>query len=186
MSPRDAKLLPPLDPKKPKQLAGFEKMHFGAFFDRAGRENDYLWGRLDGAERLIGLVLGAGFHRRRARGLVPQGVRGDRRGRGRCARERQAAPRARAQLRGLVASCAAPAGRMNDSGCRVHSPRRNERGSAWRRATESPLVKRLVVLSACGFGNRCGTGSGMMLDSASESALARKRVRPSTLTTRLN
>jgi hypothetical protein len=33
-------------------------MHFGAFFDRAGRENDYLWGRLDGAERLIGLLLG--------------------------------------------------------------------------------------------------------------------------------
>ena len=61
MSPRDATLLPPLDPGKPKQLAGFEKMHFGAFFDRAGRENDYLWGRLDGAERLIGLVLGAGF-----------------------------------------------------------------------------------------------------------------------------
>ena len=61
MSPRDAKLLPPLEPNKPKQLAGFETMHFGAFFDRAGRENDYLWGRLDGAERLIGLVLGAGF-----------------------------------------------------------------------------------------------------------------------------
>jgi patatin-related protein len=61
MSPRDATLLPPLDPGKPKQLAGFETMHFGAFFDRAGRENDYLWGRLDGAERLIGLVLGAGF-----------------------------------------------------------------------------------------------------------------------------
>ena len=60
MSPRDAKLLPPLDPNKPKQLAGFETMHFGAFFDRAGRESDYLWGRLDGAERLIGLVLGAG------------------------------------------------------------------------------------------------------------------------------
>jgi len=35
-------------------------MHFGAFFDRAGRENDYLWGRLDGAERLVGLVLGTG------------------------------------------------------------------------------------------------------------------------------
>ena len=61
MSPRDAKLLPPLDPSKPKELAGFETMHFGAFFDRAGRENDYLWGRLDGAERLIGLVLGAAF-----------------------------------------------------------------------------------------------------------------------------
>ena len=26
--------------------------HFGAFFDRAGREGDYLWGRLDAAERL--------------------------------------------------------------------------------------------------------------------------------------
>ena len=61
MSPLDAKLLPALDPSKPKQLAGFEKMHFGAFFDRAGRENDYLWGRLDGAERLIGLVVGAEF-----------------------------------------------------------------------------------------------------------------------------
>ena len=61
MSPRDATLLPPLEPGKPKALAGFRTMHFGAFFDRAGRENDYLWGRLDGAERLIGLVLGAGF-----------------------------------------------------------------------------------------------------------------------------
>jgi patatin-related protein len=61
MSPRDAKLLPALHPNEPKRLAGFEKMHFGAFFDRAGRENDYLWGRLDGAERLIGLVLGAAF-----------------------------------------------------------------------------------------------------------------------------
>ena len=60
MSPRDTRLLPPLDPRQPK-LVGSTKMHFGAFFDRAGRENDYLWGRLDGAERLIGLVLGAGF-----------------------------------------------------------------------------------------------------------------------------
>jgi len=35
---------------------------------RAGRECDYLWGRLDGAERLIGLVLGRyGF---RGRGLT--------------------------------------------------------------------------------------------------------------------
>ena len=60
MSPRDAKLLPPPDPDKPK-LAGFSTMHFGAFFDRAGRERDYLWGRLDGAERLIGLLLGDTF-----------------------------------------------------------------------------------------------------------------------------
>ena len=78
MSPRDAKLLPPLDPDKPK-LAGFATMHFGAFFDRAGRERDYLWGRLDGAERMIGLLLGDTFTDEERDGMVPQGVRGDRR-----------------------------------------------------------------------------------------------------------
>ena len=31
-------------------------MHFGAFFRRSWRENDYLWGRLDGAERLLWLL----------------------------------------------------------------------------------------------------------------------------------
>ena len=60
MSPADARLLPAPDPAKPK-LAGFSTMHFGAFFSRAGRERDYLWGRLDGAERLIGLLLGEAF-----------------------------------------------------------------------------------------------------------------------------
>jgi patatin-related protein len=57
MSPLDATLLDLPDPDKPK-LAGMAVMHFGAFFKRDGRENDYLWGRLDGAERLIGLLLG--------------------------------------------------------------------------------------------------------------------------------
>jgi hypothetical protein len=57
MSPLDATLLDPTDPDKPK-LAGMAVMHFGAFFKRDGREKDYLWGRLDGAERLIGLLLG--------------------------------------------------------------------------------------------------------------------------------
>jgi patatin-related protein len=60
MSPADAKLLPAPDASKPK-LAGFSTMHFGAFFDRAGREGDYLWGRLDGAERLVRLLLGEAF-----------------------------------------------------------------------------------------------------------------------------
>ena len=55
MSPKDVKLLPPLATPK---LSGVGIMHFGAFFDRAGRESDYLWGRLDGAERMIGLLLG--------------------------------------------------------------------------------------------------------------------------------
>ena len=33
-----------------------EFYNFGAFFSRAYRENDYLWGRLHGAERMIDLV----------------------------------------------------------------------------------------------------------------------------------
>ena len=43
--------------QEPK-LSGVKKFHFGAFFDPAGRERDYLWGRLDGAARLIELLLG--------------------------------------------------------------------------------------------------------------------------------
>jgi hypothetical protein len=39
-------------------LSGAKLGHFGAFFSREGRENDYLWGRLDSAERLMGLLLG--------------------------------------------------------------------------------------------------------------------------------
>jgi patatin-related protein len=39
------------------KLKGVKDAHFGAFFKREWRENDYLWGRLDAAERLIGLVL---------------------------------------------------------------------------------------------------------------------------------
>ena len=38
-------------------LKGIEFNNFGAFFSRAYRENDYLWGRLHGAERLIDIVL---------------------------------------------------------------------------------------------------------------------------------
>ena len=37
-------------------LKGIEFFHFGAFFARAYRENDYLWGRLHGAERTIDLI----------------------------------------------------------------------------------------------------------------------------------
>ncbi|MXO61691.1 patatin-like protein [Qipengyuania oceanensis] len=37
-------------------LRGTEFYNFGAFFSRAYRENDYLWGRLHGAERLIDIV----------------------------------------------------------------------------------------------------------------------------------
>ncbi|MCC6924323.1 patatin-like protein [Novosphingobium sp.] len=40
-------------------LRGTEFYNFGAFFSRAYRENDYLWGRLHGAERMIDLVASA-------------------------------------------------------------------------------------------------------------------------------
>jgi hypothetical protein len=37
-------------------LKGIELNSFGAFFSRKYRENDYLWGRLHGADRLIDIV----------------------------------------------------------------------------------------------------------------------------------
>ena len=40
-------------------LKGVQFNSFGAFFSRAWRENDYLWGRLHGADRLIDIVLSA-------------------------------------------------------------------------------------------------------------------------------
>ncbi len=40
-------------------LRGVEFYNFGAFFSRAYRENDYLWGRLHGAEWMIDLVISA-------------------------------------------------------------------------------------------------------------------------------
>ena len=38
-------------------LKGIQFNSFGGFFSRAYRENDYLWGRLHGAERMIDIVL---------------------------------------------------------------------------------------------------------------------------------
>ncbi|MGE3692724.1 MAG: patatin-like protein [Novosphingobium sp.] len=40
-------------------LRGVEFYNFGAFFSRTYRENDYLWGRLHGAERMIDIVASA-------------------------------------------------------------------------------------------------------------------------------
>lgn len=39
-----------------KKLSGVKLGHFGAFLDPDGRQTDYLWGRLDGAERVLGLL----------------------------------------------------------------------------------------------------------------------------------
>ena len=42
-----------VDPIKASPLKGTQLNSFGAFFSRAYRENDYLWGRLHGAARLV-------------------------------------------------------------------------------------------------------------------------------------
>ena len=55
ISPDDAKSI--RDGGTRATLRGIEFYNFGAFFSRAYRENDYLWGRLHGAERMIDLVI---------------------------------------------------------------------------------------------------------------------------------
>jgi patatin-related protein len=54
ISPDDARSI--REGGTPATLRGVEFYNFGAFFSRAYRENDYLWGRLHGAERMIDLV----------------------------------------------------------------------------------------------------------------------------------
>jgi patatin-related protein len=54
MSPNDTTAL---SDDKAGKLAGSTIGHFGAFFKPEGRQKDYLWGRLDGAERLLSSVL---------------------------------------------------------------------------------------------------------------------------------
>ena len=54
ISPEDAKSI--RDGGTVETLRGTEFFNFGAFFSRSYRENDYLWGRLHGAERMIDLV----------------------------------------------------------------------------------------------------------------------------------
>jgi patatin-related protein len=59
ISPRDATgILDESSPKeKRRKLAGTALFHFGAFLKREWRENDLMWGRLDGAERIIRMIL---------------------------------------------------------------------------------------------------------------------------------
>lgn len=57
VSPEDAQSLRPGGTAA--CLKGQHFNHFGAFFSRAYRENDYLWGRLHAAERLIDIVVDA-------------------------------------------------------------------------------------------------------------------------------
>ena len=61
VSPDDAgSIYNQLDNPTAPKLAGTGLAHFGAFLDRSFRTNDILWGRLDGAERIIRALLGDG------------------------------------------------------------------------------------------------------------------------------
>lgn len=60
VSPMDARGLIDVRGGERNKVAGAQFGHFGAFFDSLWRKNDIMWGRLDGAERLI-------------QALVPQG-----------------------------------------------------------------------------------------------------------------
>ncbi|WJY20082.1 patatin-like protein [Alteriqipengyuania flavescens] len=61
ISPEDAKSI--REGGTAETLRGTEFFNFGAFFSRAYRENDYLWGRLHGADRMIDLVASTMDHR---------------------------------------------------------------------------------------------------------------------------
>jgi predicted acylesterase/phospholipase RssA len=62
ISPLDARtVVDELSPtERRRKLAGTVLCNFGAFLKREWRENDMLWGRLDGAERIISSVLPQG------------------------------------------------------------------------------------------------------------------------------
>jgi hypothetical protein len=53
VSPREATAIIDERARNLSKLAGVQIHHFGAFFDADWRRNDILWGRLDGAERII-------------------------------------------------------------------------------------------------------------------------------------
>lgn len=57
ISPEDAKQLIDERATGCNKLAGSALGHFGAFLARQWRQNDILWGRLDGAERIIAALL---------------------------------------------------------------------------------------------------------------------------------
>ena len=67
----------PLDRADPQaKLAGVELAHFGAFLKGSWRANDWLWGRLDAAQRLMRLLDAAAGDRLRSQGTLEQHTRG--------------------------------------------------------------------------------------------------------------
>ena len=66
----------PLERADPKaKLAGVELAHFGAFLKGSWRANDWLWGRLDAAQRLLRLLDAAAGDPLRSQGTLEQHTR---------------------------------------------------------------------------------------------------------------
>lgn len=55
LSPDDTSLLMP-NAKAKDKLKGIDYAHFSGFLKKKYRQNDYLWGRLDTAERMLDLI----------------------------------------------------------------------------------------------------------------------------------
>lgn len=124
ISPEDAPLL--LDEKESglKKLDGTALANFGAFLQRHWRTNDILWGRLDGAERLIAALLpGADAATRRVRETMTRQAH-------RCVVREALRPAGYTQITGLLCNALAetekkmtlPAG--DDAGARRETLRR--------------------------------------------------------------
>jgi len=60
-SPRDAHYLDGVRTGQPRKLQGTAVHHFGGFLKAQYRENDYLWGRLDGAELCLRTLRGSAY-----------------------------------------------------------------------------------------------------------------------------
>lgn len=58
VSPEDATAIVDEVKTGRRKLGGIQLGHFGGFFRKDWRENDLLWGRLDGAERIVAALLG--------------------------------------------------------------------------------------------------------------------------------
>ena len=73
---RGAVNIDPLQRTEPvDKLAGIELGHFGAFLKASWRANDWLWGRLDGAQRLLQIMDAAGGGRLAAAGTLEEHTR---------------------------------------------------------------------------------------------------------------
>ncbi len=71
--PVDIDVLGRADPHE--KLAGIELAHFGAFLKGSWRANDWLWGRLDAAQRLLRLLDASAGHRLSTMGTLEEHTR---------------------------------------------------------------------------------------------------------------